>query len=356
MTVANANPTVTFTARDGAGFGGITGDATKVLIKGVSYVLYEIAASGKKGATIKSYSVTNGSNTRSTASGEFWISSNNGTFNYVVTDSRGNTTKGTYTFSVVDYIVPTCNISATNPTAAGDMVLKISGNIFFGAIGKSENVINLTYRYKENNGSYTAWKYPTETTLGNNTYSTTINISGLNYKSTYTIEARVEDLIFTDSNYKGGIYSEAIKVKSIPVFDWGENDFNFNVPVTIEGEPLLDYVVEQGGSGIWKYRKWHSGYAECWGTSNTREVTCDTAWGSMFCKDDALPPITYPFEFVAAPVVQVTFDYAGQYNYWTYTSSAYVGTAKQTPSYGACRPTTATVRVKAHYYAIGRWR
>lgn len=26
-----------------------------------------------------------------------------------------------------------------------------------------------------------------------------------------------------------------------------------------------DYIVEQGTSGIWTYRKWNSGIAECWG-------------------------------------------------------------------------------------------
>ena len=27
---------------------------------------------------------------------------------------------------------------------------------------------------------------------------------------------------------------------------------------------IADYVVEQGTSGIWTYRKWNSGIAECW--------------------------------------------------------------------------------------------
>lgn len=44
---------------------------------------------------------------------------------------------------------------------------------------------------------------------------------------------------------------------------------------------LADYVVEQGTSGIWTYRKWNSGLAECWG-----EVTVNTAIkdaiGSMY--------------------------------------------------------------------------
>ena len=28
--------------------------------------------------------------------------------------------------------------------------------------------------------------------------------------------------------------------------------------------PVADYVVEQGTSGVWFYRKWNSGFAECW--------------------------------------------------------------------------------------------
>ena len=28
---------------------------------------------------------------------------------------------------------------------------------------------------------------------------------------------------------------------------------------------IADYVVEQGTDGIWTYRKWNSGIAECWG-------------------------------------------------------------------------------------------
>lgn len=31
------------------------------------------------------------------------------------------------------------------------------------------------------------------------------------------------------------------------------------------GSPEVDYIVEQGTSGIWTYRKWNSGIAECWG-------------------------------------------------------------------------------------------
>ena len=33
-----------------------------------------------------------------------------------------------------------------------------------------------------------------------------------------------------------------------------------------DSEPEVDYVVAIGVDGVWRYRKWHSGFAECWGT------------------------------------------------------------------------------------------
>ncbi len=38
-------------------------------------------------------------------------------------------------------------------------------------------------------------------------------------------------------------------------------------------EKIMDCVVEEGVSGIWTYRKWYSGIAECWGVFNTTYST-----------------------------------------------------------------------------------
>ena len=35
----------------------------------------------------------------------------------------------------------------------------------------------------------------------------------------------------------------------------------------------VDYIVEQGESGIWTYRKWASGIAECWGNYDKVAIT-----------------------------------------------------------------------------------
>ena len=44
---------------------------------------------------------------------------------------------------------------------------------------------------------------------------------------------------------------------------------------------IADYVIETGTSGIWTYRKWNSGIAECWGTyTKTGPIT--SAWGNLY--------------------------------------------------------------------------
>ena len=49
------------------------------------------------------------------------------------------------------------------------------------------------------------------------------------------------DVVVTDAVTNAT--SSATIPKGIPVFDWGENDFNFNVPVYINGTELVEYIV-----------------------------------------------------------------------------------------------------------------
>lgn len=68
-----------------------------------------------------------------------------------------------------------------------------------------------------------------------------------------------------------------------------------------------DYIVEQGTSGVWRYRKWNSGFAECWGYHTISGTNISTSWGSWY----ASPAITlpsFPFTFVGAPDVHVGWE------------------------------------------------
>jgi hypothetical protein len=53
--------------------------------------------------------------------------------------------------------------------------------------------------------------------------------------------------------------------------------------ITVDDDPQVDYVVEEGTSGIWTYRKWTSGIAECWG-SETVSFQPKYPWGSVYAE------------------------------------------------------------------------
>ena len=69
------------------------------------------------------------------------------------------------------------------------------------------------------------------------------------------------------------------------------------------GTNVADYIVEQGTDGIWTYRKWNSGIAECWGYKLTSGTF--SAWGSGYSHD--VPPQDFPTGlFAATPCCFVT--------------------------------------------------
>lgn len=48
---------------------------------------------------------------------------------------------------------------------------------------------------------------------------------------------------------------------------------------------ITDFIIEQGTSGIWTYRKWNSGIAECWGKGKV-PVICNIPSGSVYFSDN----------------------------------------------------------------------
>lgn len=67
--------------------------------------------------------------------------------------------------------------------------------------------------------------------------------------------------------------------------------------LTIGNNPVNDYVIAQGRSGIWTYRKWNSGFAECWCTSSNKVAT-DTKWGNVYYYQALQGGYALPFTFI----------------------------------------------------------
>lgn len=76
--------------------------------------------------------------------------------------------------------------------------------------------------------------------------------------------------------------------------------------------PISDYVIEEGSTNGWAYRKWASGIAECWGKVDAFSGT-QSPYGNMYVSSEitALKDKPYPFEFVETPNVTLGLETAG---------------------------------------------
>ena len=222
MTITNGNPTLNPTVVDtNSTTIALTGDNTK-LIKYFSNAQWAHNAAAVKKASISSYTMSNGGTSYNTPSGAINGVQNN-SFAFTVKDSRGNITSQSLTRTMVNYVKLTADLSV-KMTVAGEATLKCTGNYFNGSFGSQSNTLTFKYRYKELNGSYGDWVTATPSTNGN-TYSISPTISGLDYRKKYVFQFNVVDKLMN-------VNSAEMSARALPVFDWSENDFNFNVPVT----------------------------------------------------------------------------------------------------------------------------
>ena len=68
----------------------------------------------------------------------------------------------------------------------------------------------------------------------------------------------------------------------------------------------IDYIVQQGTSGEWWYRKWKSGRAECGIDNKNFGSAVLRPWGNIFSSYDAFSFGAYPFAFKSAPFVSIS--------------------------------------------------
>lgn len=193
----------------------LTGDVSK-LIQYKSTAQCTIDAVAKNGASIVQKSIAGSlvsNNVLSIPSIE------QSTVSFAATDSRGYTGSKLAQLQLIPYVPLTSNavVNRTDPTS-GNAVLTLQGNCYVGSFGVRGNAIKAKYRV--NQGSYV--EVPLN--FNGNTYFAEVALSGLVYTQRHTVDVLIEDLLTT--------VSTSLPVKrGIPVFDWGENDFAFNVPV-----------------------------------------------------------------------------------------------------------------------------
>lgn len=236
FTIDASGPTITASISDvKAVTKALTGGGTK-FIRGNNSMQFSMTATGQKGATISSYSVVCGNMKSSSASGTF-TNIENDVVIFSATDNRGKTSTKTVQLTAIDYVKLTCNQEVRmimESENSAQIHLEITGNFFNGSFGAKSNTLKLYVRHARNGESFGDWVdlsallYETN----GNTYSLSPDISGFDPSGTYLFQCRAVDAL---SDVSTGTYA----VKFYPVFDWSQDDFNFNVPVQMNGQTIL---------------------------------------------------------------------------------------------------------------------
>lgn len=231
---ATGGPTVNGTVADtNTTTVALTGDASK-LIKYKSTAVATISATANNSATISSKTINS---VAPTDNKRTFTNVSTTSFVFKATDSRGYSSTKTVNPTMIAYINLTLNAEVYRPLPTGsEMVLKVSGNYYRGSFGAYSNTLTLKYRYRE--ASSSTWS--TWTTLASSTYtigtksysSSAITVgTDFDYRTEYVFQVSAVD---GTADYPLTTVTNTINVqRGIPVFDWGENDFAFNVPVAI---------------------------------------------------------------------------------------------------------------------------
>lgn len=207
----------------------LTGDAG-TLVKGYSNAKVTTGAKAVKQATLKSQKVTCG---KKSLTGNGTIEAvESGTFSIEATDSRGNTTKKTVTKTLIDYFPPTCAIQPGTPDLLGRFTLKAAGVFFAENFGSVQNAVTVQYRYRvQGSSSWPGWQ--SMSASGEQNYTATASLTGLDPHATYEFQARAADKLATTES--------AVKViNTIPMARVKNGTIDFGFDILQRGVSLLD--------------------------------------------------------------------------------------------------------------------
>lgn len=201
----------------------LTGN-NSILVRYFSTAQVSSGAAAQGNATITSQTIENNGKTYSGSSATISNVENN-LFRFTATDSRKFTNTDSYTAPFIGYEKLTCNLIVHYPTTAGDIYIEVRGSSYNSTFGAVNNTLNVAYRYKEAGGSYSDWT-TIRSTLGDsgNSYYQDHTLHNLDYKKTYIFQARAIDKLMT-------VTSQEKSITGVPIFDWGQENFRFNVDV-----------------------------------------------------------------------------------------------------------------------------
>lgn len=225
----------------------LTGDST-ILVRHLSDVNVSVEAEPKNSAFISKITINNDVfNNVDTAAITYEKVTDN---KFVITavDTRGYSVETTPPVTIIPYLPLTLNAVINRKPPSGDgstseIVATFNGNCFNGSFGVRDNNIVIDFCYKERSSesaTYSDW-IPLSIDnyiISTDRYYTTSEVSlgeEYNYQKIYDFKIRITD----STGVENAVIQDIQTLPAIPVFDWGEKDFNFNVPVSYATQPLF---------------------------------------------------------------------------------------------------------------------
>ena len=333
-----------------------------VYTKSLSTVKATVSAAGAYNSTITSIVVKVGDKSYTANSSGVATSAKLWTYGSMtvlttVTDTRGRTATNSQNITVYNYYKPTIGIDIT--VTGTTVAVKVSGSV---ASVNSQNTKQLVITEK---------KLSTNTQTG----TTTVTNSNLNYSYSYTWTRSIPDIGTESYEYTATITDRKQSVtlkkqtavicisrlgggRGVTFFGEAKDPGIWIVDGTTYHE--LDYIVDQGTSGIWTYRKWNSGVSECWGQVNVNV----TSWSQFGNAYEGLPGAgvqSYPTSlFNAAPTLNYSITRNDGAPAIISIEASTGASSSQTPNLYPIRPssssTTGNNLYVMQYYAIGRWK
>lgn len=123
--------------------------------------------------------------------------------------------------------------------------------------------------------------------------------------------------------------------------------FKFN------GNDMVDFVVAQGKSGIWRWRKWASGFAECWGATSFVASTATDNWHWVGYDTTVRGGHALPFAFKTIVDSTVTLVNG---NYWAIVRNENQNNLSQAPQFWVVAPSAHQATVTVRYGIAGTWK
>lgn len=290
------------------------------------------------------------------------VSSDQHNYTITATDSVGTSTR---TLTVPKLAVPQVDVICTrDETDATKVIFDITINSFYkdniSDISIVVGSISATLTGGEIDDSNALTVTKEFTGLAETALTVTVSVTGYGGTSTLTVTIpsafRTFDVGGEGKTIAFGMtardedVANGITIPENGLFECGmDADFKGTVSLDITKLGIADYIVEQGTSGIWTYKKWNSGIVEAWANVSTTQAIA-TALGGIYRAPDAVTT-NFPFT-ITNPKVHLASQ-SGVVN------GAYIAELSNTSfrwypiKYG--KDTTSKVRTIAAY-VNGKWK